>query len=381
MKRKRQFSLVIVHLAFLACLLPAAAYLYKNPAYNFDMLGYMALVIRMDKVHAIEEIHHITYTSAAQNVPLEEYEKLTETPPYRKRFETDPSEFKKILPNYIVKPLYTWFCWIFYKIGFPLPKATVLPSLIAFLALGSFLFHWISKYLNTAFAFLGTGLLMYSTPVTAVARLSTPDCLSALFLVLAIYFILHRKSITLMFLSFLLSILARVDNIITCFFIVSFLTFIKKWKSITLKQYVMMMAILIAAYFAVIFPVTKFGWSIFYYSQYARHIDYSRDFDDAVTLSSYISLFYRKLIIAFGSTHFTFFAFLGLLVLIRKKSTFKNLNLDQAFLLVLFAIGLFKFILLPDLSDRFYLGFYLIILILLIRKFYPQPVIPGNENR
>ena len=381
MKPKRRYLLFMVYLAILSCLLPAAIYNYKNPAYNFDMLGYMALIIRMDTAHTMEEIHAITYSSARQTVPPDDFEKLTEALPYRKKFATDATEFKKILPNYIVKPLYLRLCWLFYKSGFPLPIATALPSIIAYVLLGLFLFHWFTKYLHIGIAFLGAALLMYSTIITGVARLSTPDCLSAFFLLAGSYFILERRNILLMFIFSLLSILTRVDNIITCFFIISFLTFSPKWKSITIKQYFFMLGIFVATYVFIVLPVTQFGWSVLYYTQYSKHIDYSRDFDQPVSILSHLSLMYSKLTTAFISTHFTFFAFLALLVFINRRLSLKNLSFDQAFLLVLILIGLFKFLLLPDLSDRFHLAFFLIIIMLLIRKLYSNNLITGNENR
>jgi hypothetical protein len=43
------------------------------------MLGYMALVIRMDKTRNIDEVHTITYDEARQVVPPEEYLKLVST--------------------------------------------------------------------------------------------------------------------------------------------------------------------------------------------------------------------------------------------------------------------------------------------------------------
>jgi hypothetical protein len=381
MKLKRRFLLFIVYLAFLSCLLPAAIYIYKNPAYNFDMLGYMALVIRMDQPHTLEEIHTITYSSARQIVPPGEYEKLTEALPYRKKFAADPLEFKKVLPNYIVKPLYTWLCWLFYKTGFSLPIATVMPSIVSFLIIGLFLFYWIRKYLRDVIAFPAAALIMYSIFTTAVARLSTPDCLSALFLFLSVYFILEKRNLTLMTIFLLLSIFSRVDNIITCFFIISFLTFSKKWKRIEKRQYFFMLAVLVIAYLTIILPARQFGWSIFYYTQYAKHIDYSRDFDQPITLFSYLSLIYSKLVTAFVSTHFTFFSFLGLLILSNPGLSFRKLSFDQTFLLLLASIGITRFLLLPDLSDRFYFGFYLVIIILLVRKLSSQNLMLANEDR
>jgi hypothetical protein len=381
MKLKRRFLLWVIYLVFLSCLLPAAIYFYKKPAYNFDMLGYMALVVKIDKPNTIARIHEITYSSARQNIPPEEYKKLTENPPYRKTFESDPSEFSKVLPNYVVKPLYIWLCWLFYKSGSSLPMATAMPSMISYLLLGIFLFYWLGKYLQTVFAFAGAALIMYSVFMTAIARLSTPDCLSTLFLFVSLYFILEKKNLALMSLFFLLAAFTRVDNIITCFFIISFLTLSKKWKMINRKQYFFMVAVFAVAYITIVLPVRQFGWSVFFYSNYAKHIDYSRDFNEPVSILSYFSLVYSKLVTAFVSTHFTFFLFLGLLILVTKKFSLRTLSFDQTFLLVLAATGLFKFLLLPDLSDRFYLGFYLTIIMLLVRKFYPKLSIVGNEDR
>lgn len=381
MGRKKRFFLQLAYPLLLILLLPAAIYIYKNPAYNFDMLGYMALVIKMDQPGSIREIHNSTYSIARHQLPAEQYKKLTETPSYRKKFEAEPSEFEKILPNYIVKPLYIGTCWLFYKTGVSLPMATVLPSIICYVFLGLLLFHWLSKYLGAPLALIGTSLLMYSTFVTAIARLSTPDLLSAVFLMLGFYFMLERKNVLWMFIFFLLSILARADNIITCFFIISFLNFSKKWKVISRKQFLIMAACFIVCYIFIILPVRQFGWSLFYYSQYVKHIDYSRDFDQPITLPSHLSLAYSKLVTAFVSTSFTFFAFLGLLVLANKKISLKGFSFDQSFLLLLGLIGLSKFLLLPDLSDRFYIGFYLTILVLLVRRFFPNTLTVIREDR
>lgn len=368
MELKKRFSFFLAHVAFLLCLLPSAIYLYKNPAYNFDMLGYMALVIKMDQNSSIQVIHDSAYQAAKQNIPADEYRKLTETPSFRKKFETDAGQFEKILPNYIVKPLYLWCCWLFYRSGLALTTSTVLPSIVAYMLLGLVLFYWFTKHLRLFIAFPAALLVMLSGFVTSVARLSTPDMLSALLLVAAFYFIIEKRNSGLMLFFFLLSILARIDNVITCFFMISFLTFTKKWKAISLKQYIIVCLLLAITYIAVVLPVTEFGWNILYYTQYARHIDYSRDFEQPVSFLSHISTIYSKLVAGFMSTHFTLFAFLGVLIFIGKKFSFKEFSFDQSVLLVLITTGLLKFVLLPDLSDRFYIGFYFIIIVLLIRK-------------
>lgn len=380
MKLETRFFSFVIYFAFILCLLPVAIFTYKHPAHNFDMLGYMALVERMDKPHTIEELHSITYSSAREFIPAEAYEKLTSTPEFRKKFATDPSQFRKLLPIYVVKPLYIWLSWAFYKAGFSLPAATVMPSILAFLIIGLFFFFWLKRYLKSAMAFIGGLLVMYSIFSVGIAGLSTPDCLSALFLFVSAYFILERRNNALMVLFLLLSVFARVDNVINCFFIITLLTF-SKWKRISVKQYFLLLAILAIAYICIILPVTRFGWSIFYYSQYARHIDFSKDFEQSVSISSWLQLAYSKLITAVVSTHFTFFMFLGLLAFGNPAVSFRKFSFDQAFLVLLFAIIFFRFLLLPDLSDRFYFGFYLIIIMLLVRKLSTWNLTPGNEAR
>jgi hypothetical protein len=381
MKFKSKFFSCLIYLAFLLCLIPVAFFTYKHPAYNFDMLGYMAHVIRLDQAADIDEVHRITYSHARQTIPAEEYIKLTSIPSFREKFATDPSQFKKLLPIYVVKPLYIWMSWLFYKAGFSLPAATVMPSIISYLIIGLFLLYWLKKHLKPGIAFLGGLLIMFSVFTVGVAGLSTPDCLSALFLFLSAYFILEKRNLALMFFFFLLSIFTRVDNIITCFFIISFLTFSEKWKRINKTRYFLMLAILAIAYVCIIFPVTQFGWSIFYYSQYAKHIDFSKDFEQSVSLSSYLTLVHSKLVTALVSTHFTFFLFLGLLIIGNAGISFRKFTFDQSFLLLLVFVIFFRFLLLPDLSDRFYIGFYLVIIMLLVRKFSTRISIINNEDR
>lgn len=381
MKPKSNFFLFATYLIFLGCLLPVAYFTYKHPAYNFDMLGYAALVVRMDQTHKIDEVHAITYNNVRETIPAEEYNKLTNIPAFRKKFATDPYQFEKLLPIYTVKPLYIWVSYLFYKAGFSLVAATVAPSILSYIIIGLFLLYWFRRHLRPVTAFLAAFLVMFSGFTVAIAGHSTPDCLSALFFVIAFYFVLERPNVLLMFLFFLLSILTRVDNVIICFFVISFFTFSKQWKRIGLRHYFLMSAILAIAYIAIVSRVTEFGWNLFYYSRYSRQIDFSRDFNQPVSFSSYLSLVHAKLVTALVSSQFTFFLLLGVLLIGNPVKSLKRLTLDQSVLLLLAAVTLVRFVLLPDLSDRFYFGFYLVIIILLIRKFSTRVSIQDNLRK
>ena len=382
MNYKRKIFSLLIYIAFLLCLLPAAIFFYKHPAYNWDMLGYMALIVKTDGVKDINEIHKTTYSAARENIPADKYEKLVSGVPVRVRFANDPSYFERILPIHVVKPLYVWSAFLFYKAGFALPLATVIPSIISFLLIGLLLFHWFKKYFNTAIAFLAGLFIMFSMFMQNTSAGSSPDNLSAFFLFAAFYFILEKPHLWLMFLFLLLSVFTRVDNVITCFFVLSLLRYSGKWqRSITSKKYFLLLAILAGSYLLIILPVRQFGWSLFYYSEYVKYMNFNRDFDAPFTFSDYFSYAYSKAVTGFVNSHFTLFMFLVILVVIDKVPfRFRNLSFDKSLALLFALIIVLRFVLLPDLSDRFYIGFYLVILLLLVRKFSHQTPVVSNEN-
>ena len=361
---------ILLYCLFLLCLVPVAVFSYKHPANNWDMLGYMAIVIRMDGIKDNAEVHRITYKTAKENIPAPDYKQLVDSSGPRGKLAGDPFLFGKILPIHVVKPLYTWFVYIFYKAGLNLPAATVAPSLAAYFLTGLLLFHWMKKYLRPLFAFFTSLLLMTSIFIIATAKLSTPDMLSAFFLATAFYFILERPDMRWLFLFLLLSVFTRVDNIITSFFIISFLFVTDKWSiKITKKQYALMLFFLASAYLIIVLPVRQLGWNVFYYSEYSKHMNFNRDFDKSLSLTDYFSYMSSKIVTGLVSSQFTFFMFLAALILFQPLPIkLRSFSFDQLLVLMLLIIIATRFLLLPDFSDRFYLAFYLVILFALIRK-------------
>src|ERR1700721_855926 len=143
LKNMRKFTflnqrllVILPYLIYFLCLLPIGVLSVKKPAYNWDMLAYMALVIRMEH-RDINQIHAMTYDNAKQNIPPEAYLLLTgNTSSYRKRMAENAIDFYGNLPFYTVKPLYTGLTYLFYKMGFSLTFSTVLPSISAYFLIG-----------------------------------------------------------------------------------------------------------------------------------------------------------------------------------------------------------------------------------------------------
>jgi hypothetical protein len=365
----KKIILPLVYIIYFFCLLPTCIFAFKKPYYNWDMLPYMAIVIKMEHSD-INLIHKITYSSAKEGIPSKEYGFLvSDLSQYRKKMASSPVDFYQQLPFYVIKPLYTGLIYLFYKANFSLPASTVLPSIMAYLLIGLLLFYWLSKYFKLLFAFSGGLLLMFSIFMVSIARESTPDCLSAFLMFTAMYFIIEKPSVKLMFLFFLLAIFTRIDNIITCFFILSFLAFSDRWeKRISFKQYFLMLIIMTAIYFSIASIATGYGWNIFYYPTFASSFDLSYKFHTTFLLKEYFALMYSKAITAIVFSHLSTFLFVVLLILMPWPDRFRKFGFDQLFSLLLVLIISVRFILFPDLSDRFYISFYLVIIIILVRR-------------
>ncbi len=350
---------------FLICL-----FAFRKPVYNWDMLAYMAIVIKIDQHKDINQIHKITYDIARKDIPSTEYGYLI-TSAYREKMAASPADFYAQLPFYAVKPLYIGMIYLFYKAGFPLPVSTVFPSVLAYFLIGLLLFYWLKKYTKPFFAFIAGLLIMYSPFMVNIARISTPDSLSAFLLFTAFYFIIEKPSIKRMFLFFILAIFTRLDNIITCFFILSFLLFSNKWqKRIRGYQYVLMLFLCVVCYFGItLITVHPFGWNILYYPTFVRYYNLPHQLDAVSPLKAYFALLYSQALTAIVFHDFTLFTLLVLLIVSPFSELFHSLKFDQLFSLLLISIILVRFILYPDLADRFYISFYLCILVLLTKKY------------
>jgi len=198
----------LVYIVYFLCLLPVAIFAFKRPYYNWDMLPYMALALKMDHADS-NMVHKMTFSIAKADIPTVDYGYLT-SGEYRKKMADSTADFYSQLPFYVVKPFYIWMVYLFYKLGFSLPLSTVLPSILSYLLIGLILLSWLKKYLSTSFAFPAALLIMYSVFMVSMARLSTPDALSSLLLFSAMYLIIEMGSLTGIFLLMWLSILRQV---------------------------------------------------------------------------------------------------------------------------------------------------------------------------
>jgi hypothetical protein len=330
----------------------------------------MAVVIGYDH-NDPNFVHDTVYDIIKKQLPASVYNQLQDGGlEFRKRMAGNSKEFQMQMPFYAVKPLYTGIVYLVYKAGIPLIQATIVPSFIGYFLIGFLLILWILRYMQFYLALTTSTFMMLSAPMWDIVRNSSPDCLSAFLLLGAMYFILERKSILAAFVFFLLSIFARLDNVIPSFFFISLLTFSNKWSpKIPLKKYAMMLIFISLCYFGITLNIRQFGWSVLYYPTFLKSLNLSYSFHAEFHLREYLALSISHIMTGLFFSNFLLFMVMALLAFAEKTIfQFRKLSFNQLFLCVMIGIIIVRFVLEPVIADRFYIAYYLCILILLIKK-------------
>ena len=362
----------LFYFIYLIFLLPAVIFAYRKPDYNWDMLGYIGTIVALQNKN-VDSIHAITYQTVKNDIPKERYDQLIDSShPYRKKMAASPEAFYSELPIYFSKPLYIASVWLFYKLGFSPGLSTVLPSIFSYLIIGFILFYWVKKYLNGVFSFTISLLIMYFAFMIQLARGSSPDLFSALALFMAMFFIFERPSVFGLTVFLVLSVFIRLDNIITSVFIFSLLAFTHKGQiKISIRQYLLLLSSLAVFYFMITGFVSRYGWNSFYFSHFFKtnllqHPEYS------ISVKGYLRYMYSAIIAGVLYSHVTIFLFLmGLIIYKQRVFKIRAISFDDEFCFMILFIMITRFLLFPQISDRFYVVFYLIIIILFIRNFMP----------
>src|SRR5208282_293326 len=220
---------------FLLVLTLAAFRAYQYPDYCSDEFQYMANAVAMHGAHA-PEIHETVYREVLAQVPENILNHLlgkdpVESPQSRSYIEraSNPYSFAQFLPCFAVRPIFNEFVYVLhYWFGVGLLRATVLIPVLSYWFMGCIALLWISAYAPAIWAAVCCALLMLTPPVWDLARWPTPDALSSLALLLALYFILEKKWLTPGLTILLASVYVRTDNVLMAVLVLAYLSIVTK---------------------------------------------------------------------------------------------------------------------------------------------------------
>ncbi|PTQ99403.1 hypothetical protein C8P68_102224 [Mucilaginibacter yixingensis] len=363
------FRSYIPILFYLLMLLGVSIVSYKKPSYNWDMLAYAAVVLQYN--HQEKDVHQQVYQLAAQQLPANTYNTLAGgSNLLRKRWASDAGAFRQVLPFYVVKPLYTIMVYSLFKLGFPVYKATVIPSILAYLLTGILLLVWMSRHLKIVPATLICATIMLLPPILEAATLSTPDFLAGMLLFYAIYFLTEVESINGFFLLSLLSVMSRIDFILPLMVLLISHTLVI--KSLSIRKTIFLMSVAVITYLLISYNAHSYGWNILYFPSFINTLNLHHNVQSVFTIKDYWEILKAQIMTGLYHSHCAWLLLISILTLLQSnklelKSSKHVLILGS--LLVALAV---RFLLQPVIADRFYIGYYMVFLCLFIIKLFSR---------
>lgn len=330
---------------------------YKKPAYNWDTLAYMAILLNGEEDDVVK-IHQTTYKVAEAEIPADKYRLMTDTShAVKKDVLNNPAKFFQYTSFFRIKPFYTGLSYLAYKGGIPLSKAPVVPSVFSFIAISLLLVWSFNKFFTGWLTALLSLCIMVSPPVLEAARLATPDALSTLIILFAFYLLLESSSWGWIIFVLSLSILVRVDNIMLALIVICFQAFtpISNAKG-KIPGFVFWGAAAIWILYA------------FWIMNYANIQNGFENFYGGLYKKANPLTVLREAVIGINTvqtSHLSIVLSITAVILFYKRPfTFKSLNQRQLLFLMLMIYLVVRYTIFPDLTTRFYLPVYIMSVVL-----------------
>ena len=355
MKTKIYLSLYLVYL-FIASWIAIS-----QPFYGWDMIPYSAIVLSHTEEMDSKSLHTKTYDIIRKSIPSQVYINQTSSA-YQKEMEQNEAYFNQQLPFYKIRPLYTGLAYLVHQTGINILTAIILISVLSSFLMSILILRWLLDYLDEFYAYLFAFLIIHSTGIIQIARIFTPDALSALVLIFSIYILTQKR---LYFASFflVLAIFARTDNIILVLIVLTYLRFFSindyrlNWKS-----YIFFMLFATFSYLSINYLANNYGWSTIFHHTLISLINNPADYHPIVTLSDYLRVLRQNSFEAFLWVNSTFifllFAFVSIFLDKLNDGIYKIYS-HLTILLILSVI--IHLVLFPAFWIRFFIAHYAII--------------------
>ncbi len=313
-----------------------AVYYSQRPMYNWDMIAYVAVALE-DAGEPAEDVHRHTYAIVESMVPPDRYKDLTDASDYRRMVAGDAARFAEQLPFYAVKPAYPGLISLLYRFGINPVSGSLVVSAASYAGICILLYLWMSRFLVPMVAVPVLALFALLPNLTWIAQASTPDGLSVLALLLAVYLIIAAERPIAGATVLLLAIPVRPENII---YVVILLAYLTVARGLSWRVAAILGASAVAIYEGLTIVSHNYGWrTLFYYT----HVDMTVPlvgFHSPLTLVDYAKYYIIELdrMIFLGSEGFTLFllAAFGAVVFKVRNGLWRDPYLHLAILAVVF---------------------------------------------
>lgn len=160
----------------------------KEPAYNWDMIGYVAVALSADGHHGAN-LNKTTYDSVRSEVGAGTFDRLTQGD-YRQTVFRDPSSLTQQLPLYRTRVLYVESTRMLHVLGLGYPKSTYVVSAV-FAALSVVLLAFVGHEFGAPV--VAVPVVVACSGFADIASLSTPDAMACFFSLLTMYALIRKS--------------------------------------------------------------------------------------------------------------------------------------------------------------------------------------------
>ncbi len=342
----------------------------SQPLHTWDMLATMALALEWTVDDPLE-VHRLAYDAAEEEVPLQVFQGLVAPGVRRARYQ-DPAAFHEHLAFYRARVLHTGLVALVHRAGVPLVRAAHAVSLGAFALLGMLSLLWTARLLPFWAAVLVALGFAHAPPLVNTASLATADMLATAVALLALYLLLERKAFAAGGAVLGLSILARPDSIVLAVLLAVAWLLLARREGPRVRSLVLFLSASLVVYFAVQAHAGEYGWWPLFQISFVDKAIHPSELATVPDLGVYRDVLAQKLAEIPGGGYFetekavtgttlvfvyAAFALAGL-ALARGREDRAGLRAHAALLVALLVACPVRWLLFPQLWDRFFALFY-----------------------
>jgi hypothetical protein len=184
-----------------------------SPHWSWDLVPYVACVLESRFSEPVD-LHAATFEEIRRVVPPGRYASLTTGTDYWTAVFRDPEALHQQLPFYRVKSIYVALLRVLASLGLSPVTATLAVSIAASVSFAVLVFFWLRLHFAASAAGPFTALLSLLIGLPIIARISTPDALSGLCLLVALFALCEHAALGAASVLIVLSVAIRSDNVI-----------------------------------------------------------------------------------------------------------------------------------------------------------------------
>jgi hypothetical protein len=346
------------------------------PDANWDMIAYVASVLE-GFGQTPPEVHANAFEFVRQGVSEGDFLVLTADRPYRIAQYADSDGFNSMLGFYRVKLLYIQLAQLLSHWTDPVSALRYI-SVASAALLGGLTLWWLTDQKSLVYAPLAIIALILSG-FGGVARLATPDLLSAVFLVAGVLFYLKNRDIGAG-IALLLAILVRPDHLALVGVMMVMSIVIRPVSKGAIGAFI----IGFAAYVAMSRMAGHPGWWIQFWFTNVEYVPTLEGFDPPFSLLTYISVVVKSIVRSLVEEQWL--AVLMMMVFLMALMLRRNFEFKRRETVVLSSILLAiaaKFVILPLHEERFYFAYLIAFGLILVTAYGRQstPVFSSEASR